>query len=101
MEGLERVELLADAYEFQRLASNVADRKRRAAARIAIHLRKNDAGDPEPFVKLVSRLHGVLAGHRVGDKQDLGGIQQLLQLLKLLHELIIDMQPSGRVDQQN
>ena len=43
MERLERVELLAHAHELQRLPGDVADRKRRAAARIAIHLGEDDA----------------------------------------------------------
>ncbi len=43
MKRLERVGLFAHADELQRLPGHVADGKRRAAARIAIHLGEDDA----------------------------------------------------------
>ena len=101
MERLERIGLLADADELQRLAGDVADRKRRAAARIAIHLGEDDAGDAEALVELVGGLHRVLPGHGVGDEQDLDRVQLLLQLLQLGHQLVVDVQAAGGIDQQH
>ena len=80
MERFERVEFLAHADELQRLAGDVADRKRRAAARVAIHLGQDHAGDAQPLVEFVGRFHGVLPGHGVGHEQDLDRVELLLEL---------------------
>ena len=71
MKRLEGVGLFADADELQRLAGDGADGKRRAAAGVAVHLGQDHAGDAQALVELVGGLHGVLAGHGVGDEQDL------------------------------
>ena len=60
MERLQRVELLANAHEFHGLARDLANGKRGAAARIAIHLGQDHAGDAQPLVELLGGLHGVL-----------------------------------------
>ena len=44
---LERVELLADGRELDRLAGDRLDRERRAAARVAVELRQDDAVEVE------------------------------------------------------
>ena len=66
---LERVVTLADADKLHGLADDLFDRKRRAAACVAVHLRQNHAGDSDAPVKLFSRTNRVLTGHRVGDEQ--------------------------------
>src|SRR5580698_4606427 len=81
MEGLECVGLFADADELDGLAGDVADRKRCATAGIAIHFGEHYAGETETLVKVFSRVDGVLAGHGVGNEQNLRGIEQLLQPL--------------------
>ena len=86
MERFERVELFADADELERLTGDLADRERRAAARIAIHLGEDDAGDAEALVELVGRFHGVLPGHGVGHEQDFDRVELLFQLLQLGHQ---------------
>ena len=101
MERLERVELLAHAHELQRLAGDVADGERRAAARIAIHLGEDDAGDAQPLVELVGRFDGVLAGHGVGHEEDLDRVELLFELLQLGHEIVVDMQAAGGIHQQH
>ncbi len=45
-------------------------RKRRAAARVAIELREDDAGEAEPLVKFAGGAHRVLADHGVRDEQN-------------------------------
>ncbi len=50
---------------------------------------------------LVERLRDVdrfLAGHRVGDEEDLRRRDRRLDLLQLVHQPLVDLQPSGRVD---
>src|SRR3990172_6809018 len=38
---------------------------------VTVHLRKDDARDPEPIVERPGDVHGVLARHRIGDEEDL------------------------------
>jgi len=78
--------------------SPVTDGQRRAAPRVAVHLRENDAGKAEAFVEVLSRIDGVLAGHGVGDEQDLLRVEQPFELLHLGHQLFINMQSARRVD---
>ncbi len=101
MKRLEGVRLFADADELERLPGDRANRKRRAAARIAVHLGEDHAGDAQPLVELVGRFHGVLAGHGVGDEQNFGGIEQFFELGQLGHQLFVDVQASGGIDQQH
>ena len=76
MERLERIVLFADADELDGLAGDLANRKRRAAAGIAVHLGEDDAGQRQLLVELVGGVDRVLSGHGVGDEQDLLRIEQ-------------------------
>ncbi len=60
-----------------------------------------DAGDAETLVELVGRFDGVLAGHGVGDEQNLYRVKLLFQLLQLHHQVVIDVQAAGGIDQQD
>ena len=71
MEGLEGVRLFAGADELDGLAGDVANGERRAAAGVAVHLGEDDAGEAEALVEVLRRVDGVLAGHGVGDEEDL------------------------------
>src|SRR5262249_52368190 len=71
MERLQGIRLFANADELNWLAGYVPDRKRRAAARVAIHLGQHNPCERQLFVELVGGAHRVLAGHGVGDEQDL------------------------------
>ena len=71
MEILQRVHLLADADQLDRLAGDGAHRQRRAAAPVAVDAGQHDAGDADAFVEVLGEIDGVLAGQRVGDEQDL------------------------------
>ena len=74
IERLERRELLADADELDRRAGFGMNRERRAAARVAVHLREDHARDPETIVEAFGDVGRLLAGHRVGDEQNLFGL---------------------------
>ena len=52
-------------------------------------------------MELVGGFHGVLAGHGVGDKQDLGGIEQFFERGKLGHQIFVDVQAARGIDQQD
>ena len=90
-----------DTDELHRLAGHLFDRKRRAAARIAVHLCEDEAVESEPFVELLGALHRVLSEHCVCDEQDFVRPDLVFDLGELLHELFIDVQSSCSIDEQN
>ena len=71
MEGFERVELFAGAEELDRRAGDRAHGERRAAARIAIGARQDDAGELHAVVEGLGDVHRVLTGQRIRDEQGL------------------------------
>ena len=60
-----------DAEEHDRLAGDLAHRERRAAARIAVGLGEDDAGQVERRAEGARGIDRVLAGHGVDDEQPL------------------------------
>ena len=71
MELLQRVELLAEADELDRLAGDRAHRERGAAAAVAVHAGEDDAGDADAAVELGGDVDRVLAGEAVDDEEGL------------------------------
>ena len=98
MERLEILEPLSAADERDRHADDADDRQRRAAAGVAVHLRQDDAADPDSAVELAGALDRVLASHRIGDVQAIGRIHCRADGLQLLHQLVVDVEPAGGVD---
>ena len=80
VEGLEGVGLFAGAEELDGRAGDVADGEGSAAAGVAVHLGEDGAGDGEEIVEGLGGVDGVLAGHGVGDEEDLGGVEELFEL---------------------
>ena len=78
IERLERVVFFADAHELHRRAGDLADGKRRAAARVAIHFGEDHAGDAQALVKFAGGAHRVLPDHGVCHEQDFRGVQLAL-----------------------
>ena len=98
MERLEILQPLAAADKRDRHADDADHRQRRAAARIAVHLAQDDAGHADPPVELAGALDRVLPGHRVGDVQQVGRLHRRLDRLELVHQLVVDVQAAGGVD---
>ena len=98
MERLERLELLAHADELDRAARDRLDRQRRTASGITVELRQDDAVDAQTLVEALGHVHGVLSRHGVDDEQDLVRLDVRLDVLQLLHEVLVDVQPSRRID---
>ena len=69
--GSRPVELLAGAGELDRLAGHLAHRERGAAARIAVELGQDDAGERQPLAERARHVDRVLALHRVHHEQRL------------------------------
>jgi len=100
MKRLQRVVFFTHADELDRLPCHLANGKGRAAARVAVHFGEHHAGDRKLFVELVGRTHRVLAGHGVGHKQNFLGVEQLLERLHFRHQVVVDVQASGGIDDQ-
>ena len=98
VEGLEVLEPLAGADKRNRHADHRDHRQRRAAAGVAVDLRQHHAGDADLAVELAGALDGVLPGHRVGDVEQVGGLDHVLDRDQLGHQLVVDVQPAGGVD---
>ena len=98
VELLQRVEVLAGADEFDRHAGDVLHRESRTAAGVAVELRHDDAIELELLVENLRAVDGVLAGHAVYDQVHLLRGDLAVDALELSHELIIDVQPAGRVE---
>ena len=81
VEGLERVEFLAHADQHDGLAGDLAHRQRRAAARVAVRLGEDDAGEVERRAEGARGIDRVLARHGVDDEQALVGFHGALDLL--------------------
>ena len=98
MELLQGVEMLAGADELDRHAGDRFDREGRPAAGVAIELRHDDAVQPQRFVERLGAVHGILPRHAVHDQIHLIGADLLFDPCQLLHQLCIDVQPAGRVE---
>src|SRR4051812_27309466 len=101
VEALELVELLAHAGEQDRLAGDGLDAQRGAAAGVAVELAHQDAVELDRLAELLGDVHGVLAGHRVDDEQDVVRLDRAADVDELLHELGVDVQAAGGVDDQD
>ena len=88
----------AAAGERNRHADDRHHRQRRAAARVAIELGEHDAGDADAAVELAGALDRVLPGHRVGDVEQVRRLHGVLDRLQLDHQVVVDVQPAGGVD---
>ncbi len=97
----ERIVLFADADELYRRAGDFANGKRSAAAGVAIHLGEDHAGDAEALVKFAGGADRVLTDHGVSDEEQLGRIQFVLQVGEFFHQLVVDVQAAGGVDQDH
>ena len=97
VELLQRVDLLADADELDRLAGDGAHRERRAAAGIAVHAGEHDAGDAEPLVEGAGgvdaswpvRASATAAPRGAGSRLHLGGLG---------HQALVDRGAAGGVE---
>ena len=90
--------MLAGADELDRHAGDLLDRKRRAAAGVAVELRHDDAVELERLVERLGAVDGVLARHAVDDQIHLLRLDLPIDPLELLHQLVVDVQPAGRIE---
>ena len=98
VEDLEVLDLLAGRGEHDRPAGDRGDRQRRATAGVAVELGQDDAGEVDALLERLGRLDRGLADHRVDDEQDLVGLDRRADVGGLLHEVLVDGEAAGGVD---
>ena len=76
----------------------VGDRQRRATAGVAVELGQDDAGEVDALLERLGRLDRGLADHRVDDEEDLVGLDRRADVGGLLHEVLVDGEAAGGVD---
>ena len=98
VERLEVVEPLARRGEHDRPPGDRCDRERRATAGVAVELGEHDAGEVDALLEGARGGDRVLADHRVDDEQHLVGVDGLADVGGLLHQLGVDAEAAGGVD---
>ena len=98
MEDVEVLELLAVGGEHDRGAGELTDAQRGAATGVAVELGQDDAGEADPLAEGLRGHHRVLADHRVEDEEGLVRLDRVTDAPGLGHELLVDTQPAGGVD---
>ncbi len=94
----QRVELLSHRRELDGLVDDGANRESRAASRVSIELGEHDAVVVELPVELERRVDGVLPRHAVDHEENFIRIDGLLDGGHLLHHALVDVEPTGRID---
>ena len=80
------------------LPVTVRDRQRRTTAGVAVELGEHDAVVPDAVEERLGGGDGVLADHRVDDEQHLVGLHGVADVGGLLHQLGVDAEAAGGVD---
>ena len=101
MKRLELIQLLAGAREFDGFAGDGLHAQRRAAARIAIQLGQNRAGDLQRLIKMRGDVDGFLAGGGVQHEQNFLRLHEVAQAHQFLHQRRVNLQTPGGVENQN
>ena len=84
--------------ELDRLAGDGLHRERRAAARVAVELRQDDAVEVDPLLERLRDVDGLLAGHRVEHEQDVRRLRLAPDRGELLHQRLVDVEAAGGVE---
>src|SRR5438874_408192 len=98
MEVLELVDLLADRDQLDRSAGDGLDGERSAAARVTVELRQHDAVEGDALLEGERDVDGLLPGHGVEHEQDVGRLRRVANAFQLRHQLLVDVQASGSVE---
>ena len=101
VEHIQGFHLLARRYELDGLADDSLDGERGTASGVAVHLGQDDSVEIQPVVESLGCLDGILSGHGVHDEQCLGRMHGLMQGGNLVHQLLVDGQTAGGIDNDN
>ena len=97
MEHLQLVQLFAHTGKFDGLAGDRAHRQGRAAPGVAVQLGQHDAVDAQRLVEGGGHVDRVLPGHGVHHQQDFLRGHRRLDVFQLVHQLLVDVQPAGGI----
>src|SRR5688572_368215 len=98
MERFEVLQLFADAGELDRFVHHRLETQGRAAARVAVQLSENGAGDGKSAIEMGRDVDSFLAGGSIEHQQDLVRLDDFAQTNQLLHQRFVDLQPAGGVE---
>ena len=98
VEDVEVLELLAGGREQDRHAGDLAHRQRRATAGVTVELGQHDAGEADALAERLGGGDGVLADHRVEHEDHFVGVDGVADRRGLAHQLLVDAEPAGGVD---
>ena len=97
MEVLELIELLADRHQLDGASGDGAHGQGRTAARIAVELREDHAIEGDALLEGERNRDRLLTRHRVEHEQDVRRLRLCGDPLELGHQVFIDVEPTGRV----
>jgi hypothetical protein len=100
VEALELLELLAGRCVEDRLPGHRLDRERRPTPGISVELGQQYPVELGPLGELRGHVDRVLSSHRVEDQQHVVGAGSLLDLGELVHQLLVDVQAPGGIDDE-
>ena len=101
MEALELAELLTGRRIEDRLARHRPDRERGAAPGVAVELREQHPVEIDALGERLGDVDGILPGHRVQHQEDVVRLGLLADRRQLVHQLLVDVEPAGGVDDQD
>ena len=98
VEDLDVLGLLAGGGEHDRPPRRARDGQRGTTSGVTVELRQDDTGEVDALGEGPRGLDGRLADHRVDDEEDLVGLDRRADVGGLLHELGVDGEAAGGVD---
>ena len=98
MKHFETVDLLRDSDELDGSSGHLPHRQRGAAARIAVELCQDHAGERQRVAKHARRVDRVLPLHRVDDEQRFDRLRRGVHVGDLAHHRLVDREPTRRID---
>ncbi len=98
VERVEVLQLLAVRREHDLLARDVGDRQGRATAGVAVELGEHHAVEADAVAERLGGVDRVLTDHGVDDEEDLVGADGVADVRGLPHQLLVDAEAAGGVD---
>src|SRR5262245_31248943 len=98
MKGLEGLNLLPYPDKLHRLPDHGFDRQGRTTPRIPVELGQDRAVNGYCLVKGLGDSDSFLARHGIDDEEGVMRRRGLFDLTQLLHELLVDLQAAGRIE---
>ena len=96
--GSEVLRFLTGGGEHDRTAGDFPNAQRRTTTGVAVEFGEHHAVEADALVEGGRGVHRVLADHRVDDEQDLVRRHRVADVAGLIHQLLVDGQPTRGVD---